>query len=42
MLKALGGLRAELETFESALKRSDWPAVTKHLERGSVYRKGIH
>jgi cyclohexadieny/prephenate dehydrogenase len=42
VLKALGGLRAELERFESALKRSDWPAVTKHLERGSVYRKGIH
>jgi prephenate dehydrogenase len=42
VLKALGGLRAELETFESALKRGDWPAVTKHLERGSTYRRGIH
>jgi cyclohexadieny/prephenate dehydrogenase len=42
VLKALSGLRGELETFESALKRGDWRAVTKHLERGSVYRQGIH
>jgi len=42
VLKALGGLRSELEVFESALQRSDWPALTKHLERGSAYRKGFH
>jgi prephenate dehydrogenase len=42
VLKAVAGFRAELEALESALKRGDWPAVTKHLERGSTYRKGIH
>ncbi len=42
VLKALGGLRAELAVFESALQRGDWAAVTKHLERGSTWRKGFH
>jgi cyclohexadieny/prephenate dehydrogenase len=41
VLKAVEGLRKELEGFESALKRSHWPEVTKRLERGRAYRKGI-
>ncbi len=42
VLKALGGMRSELEGFESALKRKDWSEVKRRLERGNVYRKGIH
>jgi len=41
VLKALQGLRGELEAFQDALARGDWEDVTRRLARGKEYRDGF-